>query len=618
MLTAFLPFLAPLWLAAQAPQTAGDPSVVVSPVMHWPLSTVVNLSDIQTDWWPEMRNTWVAPRPGMDVPQELHEALKEAAIEWVEEQAPAKTAGPEDTLNLQTVFFGNAYDGGIPNDNGIAVGKGQKVVSVANSTIRVYQGSSSAPQLSASLAGFANGVGGGATKYDPKVTYDPIRDRFIVVYLNGFLASNSVIIVAFSQTEDPSGNWNVYGIDGSATTTTWTDFPQIAITRDELFITGNLFTDGGNAQGSVIWQIQLNEGFDGQPLVSRNFITNFFSLHPVEESPIPGGPNMYFIRTVSNPIPTSKSVFVHEMTNTIAAGGVLNAPILLNSDLSYGPPPDATQKGTTIKLDCNECRVQTSYKKGDRIEAAWNTVASGKTCIYHLTITMAEPISFSQAKGQYVKIDSLSLAYPGIAPGGCTGANGENSSVLMMNYCSPNQFPGCAAVFIDTSNTIGPLKVLKTGFTYMGDSSPWRWGDYADAAPRTNNPGEVWIGGSVGMMGGGQHRNGTYISKVFTQCCAGPIAIDDMHQETNEVVAAFPSPANELIFFTFDVPRFDQYRVTIVDVEGRPVQEIVNDRLKQGKAQLRFSTAPLASGLYVVKVESGSGIAMSRRFVVAH
>jgi Secretion system C-terminal sorting domain len=615
--------LFPIAAQAQSYQKSGDRTVIVSPVMSVERSTTVVLSEIKEDWWPELRNTWVAPKPGTDVSREVEEELQRMAEEITYAPEANKTAGPEDTISQISTYFANAYDGGIPNDNGLAVGKGQKVVSVANSTIKTFQGSSAAPIYTASLAGFSGGQGGSATKYDPKVTYDHYNDRFIVVFLNGFLASNSLIVVAFSQTDDPSGAWNIYTLDGSPNgLNVWTDFPQIGISTTELFVTGNLFTDGGTSQGSIIWQVNLAEGYAGQPLVTRNFVGSTFSLNPVEGGLRPYGPNMYFVRNVSNPIPTSKSVFISEITNTIAAGGVLNAPVALQSDLIYAKSPQATQKGTTLKLNTNDCRVQSSYIENGRIEAAWNTAASGKSAIYHLTITLSDAgLAFSQAKGQYIKIDSLSFGYPGIAPGGCVGADGENSNVVLLNYCSPNQYPGNAAVFIDTAGNIGPLKVLKTGFTWMGDDgtpSPWRWGDYADASARTNNPGEVWVGGSVGMMGGGQHRNGTYISKVFTQCCAGPIGIDPGVTFDNPTVSAFPSPANELIYFNFEVIRTDQYRVTIFDMNGKPVHELVNDRLKQGKAQLRFSTAHLTDGIYMVKVESDNGLAVVKRFMVAH
>jgi hypothetical protein len=617
------------WIFSQQRPVEPDPAVKISPVQHIERKTVVNLSAISEDWWPEMRNTWTAPRPGTDVGPEIHQELKRIANEIAENpdvylngsEPSLKTMGPEDTLSVQQSYFGNGYDGGIPNDNSVAVGKGQKVVSVANSTIRTYQGSSSAVEYQASLAGFASGQGGSASKYDPKVTYDPLRDRFIVVFLNGFVNSNSLIVVAFSQTEDPAGDWNIYTLDGSVTSNTWTDFPQIAISRKELFVTGNLFTDGGQGQGSVIWQVGLNEGFAGQTLQSRFFTTPYFSLHPVRGGYQAYGTNMYFVRTVSNPIPTSKTVFVHEMTNTIDSAGVLNSPISLQSTLNYAVSPDANQKGTTLKLDGNDCRVQSSYYLNERIELAFNTSSGGDPSVYHMTIELADNIAFSLVTARHIHFDTLEVLYPGITPGGCTAANGANSSVIMFNYASANHFPGNAAVFIDTSGNIGPIKILKTGFTFMGDNgspSPWRWGDYADAFPRTNNPGEVWIAGSVGMMSGGQNRNGTWLTKVFSPCCLGPIGIDDMYVPENPTVVAYPNPSDNLIFFSFSVERTGLYSVGIYDLNGRLIKHLLDDKLKGGTAQLKFSTENLPAGVYFVRIESEIAAPTTRKFVVAH
>jgi hypothetical protein len=47
-------------------------------------------------------------------------------------------------------------------------------------------------------------------KYDPRVIYDPKRDRFIIVFLNGFTDQTSFIYVAFSESNDPLGNWHLY------------------------------------------------------------------------------------------------------------------------------------------------------------------------------------------------------------------------------------------------------------------------------------------------------------------------------------------------------------------------------------------------------------------------
>ena len=94
----------------------------------------------------------------------------------------------------------------------------------------------------------------GTTRFDPKTLYDPIEDRFILVFLIDNFSNSSLIVVGFSTTNDPSDPWNLYALPGNPfNDTTWTDYPAIAVTKDELFTTGNQIKEG------VSWQV----GFRG-------------------------------------------------------------------------------------------------------------------------------------------------------------------------------------------------------------------------------------------------------------------------------------------------------------------------------------------------------------------
>ena len=44
--------------------------------------------------------------------------------------------------------------------------------------------------------------------YDPKVIYDPLSDRFILVFLEGSTSSDTRIVVGFTETNDPTQTWN--------------------------------------------------------------------------------------------------------------------------------------------------------------------------------------------------------------------------------------------------------------------------------------------------------------------------------------------------------------------------------------------------------------------------
>lgn len=608
-----------------------DPEVTIHPLQQIQLDRQVDLTKASSeDWWQHMKNTRKIHEPGVDIDKDAYREIKRKANE--ERQNATKEAGSSlGSVNktsgtnanppvLGDNWYANPYDGGIPNDNDIAVGDGGKVISVTNSQVRIYKVSGGAACLQQSLQAFGGAGSGTGSKFDPKVVYDNTRDRFIVVFLNGSTSTTSRIIVAFSAGPDPCGTWNVYAIDGNATGSVWTDFPQIAQTTDELFITGNMFSNSNQGQGTAIWQIDKQSGFDGATISTQLFTSSsFFSMHPVQGAMTLTGPNIYFIRNISSPFSATRTIYVHEITNTIGNNGVLNSPVLLNSNVSYRVPPDAEQQGTNQLLNTNECRVQTAYMENGLIEFAFNTGSNNKPAVYHGTVQLSpQGLGFSAVSGQILEIDSFDIGFPGIAYGGCYDPNtGKNTSVIGFNYCSDSHYPGNAVVYVDENGDFTAPTVCKAGFTYMGGGSGvYRWGDYFGSSNRTNNPGEVWVGGSIGI-GSVTHDNATWISQVLTDCNNGLVSVPK-EVEPEASMVAYPNPAVDIISFEFDVTESGVYNVKIYDLSGRVVKDLIEDKLSRGEAKVRFNTALLANGSYLAIVSGENGVIHRKKFAVAH
>ncbi|MFN3940317.1 MAG: hypothetical protein ACK4IY_07000, partial [Chitinophagales bacterium] len=172
-----------------------------------------------------------------------------------------------------SAFEGNPMGVSVPNDNDLAISNDGIIISVINTSIYMFDQSGNTLK-SLSLSSMADTLGLIGSKFDPKVMYDPVHDRFIIVFLNlvfGDEAANTHIIVAFSQTADPLADWNLYVLPGNPKDNdTWTDFPMMAITQSELFITGNLIIPGEPWQTgfseTLIWQMSLNRGYAGDTL----------------------------------------------------------------------------------------------------------------------------------------------------------------------------------------------------------------------------------------------------------------------------------------------------------------------------------------------------------------
>lgn len=577
---------------------------------------VVNMRQASEMWDPVFKTVEKIHTPGIDARKDQVRALKEEANriheKLVNEGNASEDAAKVTALwppTLGTTFFGNSYGGGDPADNALAVSAAGNMISGSNTRFHSY--TETGTQLNAnSFVQFAS-AGGVSTSFtfDPKCTYDPIEDRFVVVFLNGGSANTSKVIIAFSQTNDPSGSWNVYAINGNVNNLgVWTDFVQVGLNTNELFVTGNPFTNGGSSQGAVIWQINKTEGFTGATLNPvQHYVPGSFSLHPVQGGSTLYGPNMFFLESG---LGTSNSITLHQITNSIANNGVLNAGLGFTLDNSYTIPPDADQKGTTINLKTNDTRVQSSYYENSRIEFVLNSSVNGRAGVFHGSGQIVSfALSFSSFTGRNIGYPDLDIAYPSIAYAGQMDLSGVNHSYISYNVSGANFFPGMAAVYSDEIG-YSAQTVIKEGVNYI-NSADNRWGDYGALEERAGHPGEVW---AAGTMGNSSRQQRTYIGQLLPpQPVANePVMVEPVKMEV------FPNPITELVKFTFPVEVAGEYKVEIHDMQGKLVKLLIQDWLAAGKALLSFNAEYLPAGTYNVTVRNEEVKLFSEKLVVTH
>jgi hypothetical protein len=607
-----LTFLNP---ASASAQSAGTTAIHKLPVEQVPLAGVVDFMTVHDEWAPFMKTVRTIHQPGLNQEKDDYLRAKAEANAQADAlraaggaQASQKTAaGPGPSVGAG--FLGNSHQND-PADNAMAISAGGKILSSVNSTINVYDSTGSLVN-SKSLFSFAQGVNINTLTFDPKLVYDPVADRFVVVFLAGSNSSNSRVVVAFSQTNNPAGAYNIYVINGNVNNEgTWTDFPQIGLSTDELFITGNRFSnDMMSSPGASVWQINKTQGFAGASSITTatHVVDGEYSLHPVEGGLNLYGPHFYLIRTMSG---AGNSVSVYRVTNTIANNGVLESPLSFQVGNGYSAPPEANQAGTSSLLKTNDARVQSSYFENNRIEYVHNTNVQGVPGILHGTIQISPfLLSFSAASSHLLSYPDYEISYPSIAYAGATGPGGENHSVIGVNYSATNFFPGNGALWVDETG-YSDLTVLMTGLNpILGGQR--RWGDYTDAQERPGHPGEVWFAGTFGNQSFVQR---TWISQVFA-----PVAV--ANEPVINVAAdleVYPNPANNRIVFEFPVETEGEYEMVIRDMQGKVLQRLIKDYLRVGDARVAFNTDALPAGLYLISIENENLSLFSKQFAVQH
>lgn len=428
---------------------------------------------------------------------------------------------------LDTVVY---VSGGVPLDNTLAISNDNYLLCGINSSIYMHDLNSGTDPLTAdievvSFTNFATGVST-LDPFDPKVIYDPEADRFIVVFLTGRNPSNSGIVVAFSQTSDPTDPWNVYKLSGNPlNNNTWTDFPAISISKEELFITVNLLIPNVHwkvgFKSSIIWQVDKSSGYSGNNTLTTNLWSdialddrNLRNLHPIQGGDSIHGPNMYFLSNRNFDL-KNDTIFLVEVTGSQYDQNSTLVVTPLISDVPYGLPPNGRQQDSDPNdpddgFDTNDARVLGGIKVDNTIQFVGNTKVfeTGLAGIYHGII---ENVSNKPTLQGYVISDSeLDFGYPNIAFVGDYAC--RNSTFIAFNHTSPTDFAGTSMVRYKNGGYSERVS-LKDGEGYVERATgPYeRWGDYYGIQRKYNEPRTVWTAGFYGLH---SNNSATWVGKL--------------------------------------------------------------------------------------------------------
>jgi hypothetical protein len=97
-------------------------------------------------------------------------------------------------------------------------------------------------------------------------------------------------------------------------------------------------------------------------------------------------------------------------------------------------------------------------------------------------------------------------------------------------------------------------------------------------------------------------------SSVAEPAPGGVPAVYALHQN-------YPNPFNPTTTIRYDLPRDGQTRLTVYNLLGREVAELVNERQSAGRYEVRFEAADLPSGMYFYRLESG-GFVQSAKMIL--
>ena len=588
----------------------------------------VNPSEVEEDWKVKVQ-CLEAPFPsGNHHKQMLHEIKQRIAQRQVSTDAYSeKTSAVLDKPIMMRNFEGNEWSGGVPNDNDMAINNDGQLISVINSNIYVWDVDMDSLLLEISLEGFTDStLGLPAHKFDPRVAYDPIEDKFVMVYLSGANSMVNGIVVAFSETSDPTGNWNLYALPGNPfNENTWSDFPMIALTDQEFFLTINLIFDDSTWQAgfkeTLIWQMDKFDGYSGQNLDTKMWSNILFGNKSLRNlCPIPGGqtlygPNIYLISD-RNFDTINDTFFIVEVTGT---QDDVNTQLVVNysiTDVPYGVPPNARQDQNTF-LQTNDGRVLDGVLEDGIIHFVGNTVdpATNFCAIYHGIVS--DLGGDFDIEGHIIGDPELDFGYPNISYTGLY--NGDRSYIINFNHTSPDSFPGVSAMYYHQFGGYSDRLSVKSGKSIVNliSGNLERWGDYSGSQRVYDEPGKVWISGFWGVRRGSglnqRRQNATWIAELESP---GSPAVGIEEVDAKPASLVFPNPSSDLMHFEFTLERKEYVRAEIYDWNGKLVKILIQDDLKAGLNRMSFNAEYLTPGPYVFVINNRKGALIADRFEV--
>lgn len=532
----------------------------------------------------------------------------------------AASAGSENGGAAGEPILGTNFNGidnsgtNQPLDNTIAISNNGYILTCVNSKVE-YRSSSGAVLYSQSLSNFINDVNLSTNLCDPKVLYDSGADRFIFFCQTcDGIASTSKIIVGFSLSNNPNSGFYFYKLTGNPLNdNSWFDYPKMAVTTNELIITGNLFgSNGGSFKQAVIYQIPKNPGFSGANL-NFQFWTNIsgtpFTLLPVSNGQQGNyGPGVYLVSTDAVTTGSTK-INLYDLTNEMSAP---NEQLMRYSITTptYKTGGDAGQSGNSKLLNTGDCRALDGFYLNGIIHFVFHSdIGNGYNGINYNRLNVASGTNVSSTFGA---AGSYDYCFPAVASAASTPNN--KTVIISFSRSSVNSYPEIRAVSCDDNMNWSNSTSVKQGtsfISYSWSSTPTeRWGDYSGICRKYNaSPPEVWAAGDYANS---QHYWGQWIAQLTVPPFIG------IKENTTDIsqTTVYPNPVTDTYKLEFELKTRQTLQINLYDVQGKLIKELYNGLASQGVNVFTFNKANLSSGVYFLSITSNSHTLKNEKIII--
>lgn len=516
---------------------------------------------------------------------------------------------------IESNFEGNWSTQGFPPDNAMAISNGGAVVAANNDGIEYYT-TTGGLAYSEFWTDFFNNPNLTAQIYDPKLIYDPVADRFILTVLHGTTPATSAVLVSFSKTNNPLDGWWNYAFSGNALNdNSWFDYPNLGLTNNEVFVTGNLFDSNNQFNEAIIYQINKNDGYAGNSInfqiwsqLSNSPFSAFTLVPATNGHSTLTGPGMYF---VSNKSGGSNQIILWEITNSLGNNPQITQDAI--STTTYSPAADANQQGSNETISNGDCRIQSAFFLNGLIHFVFHAdVGSGWNGLHYNRLNVSSQTNVTSSFGQVGQHDN---SYPTVA----SFSNSTSNKSVMIGYLSSsgNKFPEMRVVNCDDNMIWSNSTLVKAGETFVNAlSGNERWGDYSAISRRHNSSTpKIWIAGCYGANIQQVGLTNVYKSWI-AEISGNDITGIESVQNPISNLQLFPVPTYDFLRIKFNTTSKDIITITVNDMNGKRIKTLYKDVPKTGENQLAFNKGALGAGTYFVRVSSPNKIFKNEKIII--
>src|SRR5436190_1890468 len=416
----------------------------------------------------------------------------------------ALAASPSPTNSFQALDDNDTW---IPPDTHGAVGPNH-LMAMHNGRVRIQDRNGNAITTT-TLNSWWGGTGTFQDTFDPRILYDPYEDRWIAVAVTDAAKPTSALLIAVSQTGNPTNSWYKHNFDGDANNATWVDFPTVGFNKRWVVVQVNIFSTNAAqnypfvrsriyvfnktniyAGGTSRVVTNLTGSLGATQFPATTYDTNLNAMYLVQNWNGTGtnssGQRLGFLRLYTITGNTTNPLVTATTNYPATARTWTNRAPLVNY---------AWQSNTTVRIDSGDDRMQSVTYRNGHLWCA-HTVFLPATSVARSGVQWWQIVPTNGVVVQQGRIQDAAnikhYAYPSI------GVNRFNDVLIGYTLFSSNQYASANYVFrnfYDPVETVGTEVVLKVGegiyYKTFGDAAN-RWGDYSATMPDPVNDIDLW------------------------------------------------------------------------------------------------------------------------------